>query len=57
MTVTETPADTIYSTLAKDYEVESLNAESAARSRRWIVGNQEALGRLQSQIGTNQLPL
>lgn len=57
MTATQPPADTISSILAKDYEVESLNAESAARSRRWIVGDREELERLQSQVGTNPLPV
>lgn len=57
MAASKKPANTISSILAKDYEVESLNAESAARSRRWIVGNREELGRLQSQVGTNPLPV
>jgi hypothetical protein len=51
------PANTISLILAKVYEVERLYAESAARSRRWIVGNREVLGRLQSQAGTKPLPV
>lgn len=57
MSASEKPADTISSIEAKDYEVKNLNAESAARSRRWIVGNREELERLQFQAGTNPLPV
>lgn len=39
-----------FSTIAS-YEVEAINLESAARARRWLVGEQPTLLQLKSQIG------
>lgn len=57
MTIAEELADTISDLQAEDYEVENLNAESAARSRRWIVGDPAELERYRSQVGSSPLPV
>jgi hypothetical protein len=41
---------------AADHEVADLNLESAARSRRWIVGKPTELERVKSQVGSGPLP-
>jgi len=41
---------------ADAYEVDSLNFESAARARRWLVGERSVLEQLRSQVGSNPLP-
>lgn len=42
--------------VAADHDIKSLNLESAARSRRWIVGDRTELDRLRSQVGSSPLP-
>lgn len=41
---------------AADHEVRSVNLESAARSRRWLVGEREDLEQYKSQVGSGLLP-
>jgi len=52
----ESPKAVISEVSAADHDVENINLESAARSRRWIVGDQTELDRLKSQVGCNLLP-
>ncbi len=51
LTPSESAKPQISSILAADHDVANLNIESAARSRRWIVGNRAELARLRSQVG------
>lgn len=50
------PLQSISSVAAADHEVKNLNIESAARSRRWIVGERTELDRVKSQVGSRPLP-
>jgi len=56
LTLSDSPKPRISSVTAADHDVKNLNLESAARSRRWIVGERMELERLQSQVGTGLLP-
>lgn len=56
LTASDSPKPNIISATAAAHEVENLNAESAARSRRWIAGNKAELDRLRTQVGTQSLP-
>ncbi|TPJ54855.1 DUF4238 domain-containing protein [Mesorhizobium sp. B2-6-4] len=56
LTPSDSPKPDILSVSAADHDVTNLNLESAARSRRWIVGEQTELGRLRSQVGSGLLP-
>ncbi|MEK4035375.1 DUF4238 domain-containing protein [Methylocystis sp. IM2] len=55
-TPSDHPKPGISSIVAADHDVENLNLESAARSRRWIVGDPSVLNRLSPQVGRNPLP-
>jgi hypothetical protein len=46
----------INSRLARGYEPSAMNYESAARSRRWIVGAKEAIEKVMSQVTGDLLP-
>jgi hypothetical protein len=52
----ESPAPRIAVSVAAQHEIESLNLESAARARRWLVGEKSLLAILQAQVGNTQLP-
>lgn len=52
----DSPQPSISSVPAAEHEVANLNIESAARSRRWIVGERMELERLRSQAGSGLLP-
>lgn len=56
LTPSNSPKPSIFSIVAADHDVENLNLESAARSRRWIVGDRTELERLRSQVGSSPLP-
>lgn len=56
LTPSDRPNPGISSTSAADHDVTNLNIESAARARRWIVGEPVELERLKSQVGSRQLP-
>ena len=56
LTGSDSPKPTISSVPAADHDVENLNLESAARSRRWIVGDRAEVDRLRSQVGSGPLP-
>jgi hypothetical protein len=56
LTASDSPQPTITSAAAAAHEVENLNVESAARSRRWIAGDRTELDRLKSQVGSKPLP-
>ncbi|MEF3129393.1 DUF4238 domain-containing protein [Rhizobium leguminosarum] len=56
LTPSESPKPGISSVSAADHEVTNLNIESAARSRRWIVGERIELERFRSQVGSSLLP-
>jgi hypothetical protein len=56
LTASDSPKPNIISATAAAHEVEALNAESAARSRRWIAGNKAELDRLRTQVGAQSLP-
>jgi len=56
LTASDSPKPNIISATAAAHEVETLNAESAARSRRWIAGNKAELDRLRTQVGAQSLP-
>lgn len=55
LTPSDRPNPGISSTSAADHDVTNLNIESAARARRWIVGEPVELERLKSQVGSRQL--
>ncbi len=50
------PNTKISSMKALVYEVDNLNLESAARSRRWLVGQRQELERLKGQVGKSYPP-
>lgn len=56
LTLSDSPKLGISSVAAADHDVHNLNLESAARSRRWIIGEQMELARLKSQVGRGVLP-
>lgn len=56
LTPSDRPNPGISSISAADHDVTNLNIESAARARRWIVGEQTELQRLRSQVGNSLLP-
>lgn len=56
LTPSDSPKLGISSVPAADHDVVNLNFESAARSRRWLVGEQTELQRLRSQVGNSLLP-
>jgi hypothetical protein len=56
LTLSDSPKLGISSVAAADHDVKNLNLESAARSRRWIVGERMELDRLKSQVGSGVLP-
>jgi hypothetical protein len=56
LTPTDNPTPDIKIVAAHQHEVESLNLESAARSRRWLVGDKSLLEKLKSQVGNKPLP-
>ena len=56
LTASDSPKPSITSATAAPHEVENLNAESAARSRRWIAGDKAELDRLKTQVGSKPLP-
>ncbi|MGY2805606.1 DUF4238 domain-containing protein [Bradyrhizobium sp. USDA 4506] len=56
LTASDSPKPTITSAAAAAHEVQTLNAESAARSRRWITGDKAELDRLKTQVGNKPLP-
>lgn len=56
LTPSDNPKPGISSVAAADHDVQNLNIETAARSRRWIVGDPSQLERLRSQVGSRLLP-
>ena len=56
LTLSDNPKSGISSIVAANHDVENLNLESAALSRRWIVGDPSVLNQLSSQVGRNPLP-
>lgn len=56
LTPSDNPKPGISSVSAADHDVQNLNLETAARSRRWIVGERAHLERLRSQVGSTLLP-
>jgi len=56
LTTSDRPNAGISSTSAADFEVQNLNFETAARSRRWIVGEPTQLEQFREQVGTGTLP-
>jgi hypothetical protein len=56
LTLSDSPKPGICSVKAADHDVKTLNLESAARSRRWIVGERMELDRCKSQVGSGLLP-
>lgn len=51
------PAPTIANNVATQHEIEALNWETAARSRRWLVGDKSLLAALKDQVGTAPFPV
>lgn len=56
LTPSDSPKPDISLIAAAKYDVKNLNCESAARSRRWIVGDRTELDRLKSQVGSEPFP-
>lgn len=56
LTPSQTPRQDIASTVAKSFEVDDLNLESAARTRLWLVGEQARIGDVRTQITAQGLP-
>jgi len=57
LTESKHPRPSISFALTADHEATNLNLESAARSRRWIVGGErDRVEALASQVGSNPLP-
>ncbi len=56
LTPSDNPKSGISSVSAADHDVANLNLESAARSRRWLVGERKEMERLRSQVGNGLLP-
>lgn len=55
LTPSDRPNPGISSTSAAEHDVANLNMESAARSRRWLVGERMELERYRSQVGSGFL--
>jgi hypothetical protein len=53
LTPTADPSRGIASNPAKLFDVDGLNQESAARARRWLVGEKAKLNTVKSQVGAN----
>jgi hypothetical protein len=56
LTPSDNPRMEISLVPAADHDVTNLNFESAARSRRWLIGQRLELEQLKSQVGSGQLP-
>lgn len=56
LTQSDNPKTEISLVTTAGYDVANLNFESAARSRRWLIGNRLELEQLKSQVGSGQLP-
>lgn len=56
LTPSEIPKSGISLVTASDHEVQNLNLETAARSRRWIVGEVSQLTQFKSQVRSSSLP-
>ena len=52
----ERPNSSIGATVAHRYEVDAMNLESAARARRWIVGEPHTLEQMRSQRAHRPMP-
>lgn len=57
LTTSNNPRTGISSVAAADYDIANLNLESAARARRWLVGERVELERLKSQVGSRSFPV
>lgn len=56
LTPSDSPKSGIATAIAADHDAQNLNLESAARSRRWLVGERTELERYRSQVGSGLLP-
>ena len=56
LTPSQTPCAAIARTIAKPFEVDDLNYESAARARLWLVGEQAQIEGIQTQLNARGLP-
>lgn len=56
LTPSDSPKQGISLVSAADHDVANLNFESAARSRRWLIGERIELERYRSQVGSGILP-
>ncbi len=52
----QTPRQGIASSIAKPFEVDDLNYESAARARLWLVGEQARIDEVRTQVTARGLP-
>jgi hypothetical protein len=55
LTPCQTPRQGIDSTIAKSFEVDDLNYESAARARLWLVGEQARIEHVRTQVAARGL--